>query len=119
MFVACWMDDHIGPRGWDRMSSVDSATKVRYWFEPANARFFEYRSTGPGAVASPTRRVLGEGDARSYTVVRVLGSGTSADDIALAALGKESTRPTNVESLSSVSYADWRVELLGLVSVES
>ncbi len=73
VFLDCWMDDHVGARGWDRMSSVDSATKVRYWFEPANARFFEWHSTGPGAVASPTRRVLGEGDVRSYTVGRVLG----------------------------------------------
>lgn len=53
------------------------------------------------------------------TVVRVLGSSTSAEDIALAALGKESVRPAAVDSLSAVSYADWRVELLGLVSVES
>ena len=73
VFIDCWMDDHIGARGWDRMSSVDSATKVRYWFEPMNARFFEYRSTGPGAVPSPTRRVLGDGDARSYNAARVLG----------------------------------------------
>ena len=60
-----------------------------------------------------------QADGGTETVVRVLGSSTSADDIALVALGKESTRPTSVESLSSVSYADWRVELLGLVSVES
>jgi hypothetical protein len=52
-------------------------------------------------------------------VVRVLGSSTSTEDIALATLGKESVKPEAVESLSAVSYADWRVELLGLVSVES
>jgi pectinesterase len=51
---------------------------VRYWFEPANARFFEYRSTGPGAIASPTRRVLSDGDARTYTVDRVLDGWTPA-----------------------------------------
>ena len=60
-----------------------------------------------------------QADAGNDLVVRVLGSSTSAEDIALAALGRESTRPASVESLSSVSYADWRVELLGLVSVES
>jgi hypothetical protein len=53
------------------------------------------------------------------TVVRVLGSSTSPEDIALAALGKESSRPASVEGLSAVSYADWRVELLGLQHVES
>ncbi|MGZ8377572.1 MAG: pectinesterase family protein [Gemmatirosa sp.] len=73
VFLDCWMDDHITVAGWDRMSSVDSATQVRYWFEPAAARFFEARSTGPGAVASPTRRVLGEGDVRTYTIARTLG----------------------------------------------
>ena len=78
VFIDCWMDDHIGEKGWDRMSSVDSTTKVRYWFEPANARFFEYRSTGPGAIASPTRRVLSDGDARTYTVDRVLDGWTPA-----------------------------------------
>jgi len=67
-------------------------------------------------------RVLAHGaqaDAGNDLVVRVLGSSTSPEEIALAALGKESVRPASVESLSAVSYADWRVELLGLVSVES
>jgi hypothetical protein len=67
-------------------------------------------------------RVLAHGaqaDAGDDLAVRVLGSSTSTEDIVLAALGKESARPTSVESLSAVSYADWRVELLGLVSVES
>jgi hypothetical protein len=60
-----------------------------------------------------------QADGGTETVVRVLSSGTSAEDIALTALGRESARPASVESLSTVSYADWRVELLGLVSVES
>jgi hypothetical protein len=67
-------------------------------------------------------RVLAHGaqaDAGDDLVVRVLGSSTSAEDIVAAALGREQVRPTSVESLSAVSYADWRVELLGLVSVES
>jgi hypothetical protein len=60
-----------------------------------------------------------QADAGDDVVVRVLGSSTSAEDIVAAALGKEQARPASVESLSAVSYADWRVELLGLVSVES
>ena len=52
LFVRCWMDDHVGARGWDRMSSVDSTTQIRHWYEPEGARFYEYRSTGPGAVSS-------------------------------------------------------------------
>ena len=73
VFLDCWMDDHVSAKGWDRMSSVDSTSGVRYWFEPEAARFFERGSTGPGALASPTRRTLGDGDARTYTIARVLG----------------------------------------------
>jgi len=67
-------------------------------------------------------RVLAHGaqaDAGDDLAVRVLGSSTSAEDVVAAALGREHARPTTVETLSAVSYADWRVELLGLVSVES
>ena len=67
-------------------------------------------------------RVLAHGaraDAGDDLVVRVLGSSTSTEDVVAVALGQETLRPSSVESLSAVSYADWRVELLGLVSVES
>lgn len=67
-------------------------------------------------------RVLAHGaqaDGGDDLVVRVLGSSTSAEDIVLAALGRETIRAAAAESLSGVSYADWRVELLGLVSIES
>ena len=71
VYVDCYMDDHISARGWERMSSTDPAGHV-IWFEPEHARFFEYRSTGPGAIASPSRRVLTDGEAHYYTVERVL-----------------------------------------------
>ena len=71
VFMYCWMDDHIGTKGWDRMSSVDS-TGTRVWNEPENARFFEYGTTGPGAVTSPSRRVLSAADAARYTPALVL-----------------------------------------------
>ena len=66
-----WMDDHIGAKGWDRMSSTDS-TGARTWNLPENARFFEYGSTGPGAVASPSRRVLSPDEAKRYIPAAVL-----------------------------------------------
>ncbi len=72
VFVDCWMDDHIGARGWDRMSSVDS-TGLRIWYEPEGARFFEIGSTGPGAVQSPSRRVLSAADVARFSVAAVLG----------------------------------------------
>lgn len=71
VFIDTWMDDHIGTKGWDRMSSVDS-TGTRIWYEPESARFKEYGSKGPGAVRSPSRRVLSEKEARAYTIEAVL-----------------------------------------------
>ncbi len=71
VFIDCYMDDHIGAKGWDRMSSVDS-TGTRVWYEPEQARFFEYGTVGPGAVASVTRRVLSKADAARITKVAVL-----------------------------------------------
>lgn len=70
-FVDCWMDDHIGERGWDRMSSVDS-TGTRVWYEPSNARFVEFGTKGPGAVSSPSRRTLSAEDAKRFTPANVL-----------------------------------------------
>jgi pectinesterase len=71
VFVDCWMDDHIGPKGWDRMGMTDS-TGARSFWEPESARFFEYRTTGPGAVPSPRRRTLSAAQARQHTVEAVL-----------------------------------------------
>jgi polygalacturonase len=70
-YVDCWMDDHIGERGWDRMSSVDS-TGTRTWYEPANARFYDFGTTGPGALKSPARRSLDATEAKKFTPAAVL-----------------------------------------------
>jgi polygalacturonase len=70
-FIDCWMDDHIGEHGWDRMSSVDS-TGTRVWYEPASARFAEHGTKGPGAVRSEARHVLSDSDAARYTASAVL-----------------------------------------------
>ena len=71
-YIDCWMDDHIGAKGWDRMSAVDSATTTRIWFEPGDSRFFEYRSSGPGGGSSPGRRTLTAAEAEYYTPINVL-----------------------------------------------
>lgn len=71
VFYNTWMDDHISAKGWEQMSSVD-AQGNRLWFNPENARLFEYASMGPGAIASSTRRVLTIGEARAYTIDKVL-----------------------------------------------
>jgi pectinesterase len=74
-FIDCWMDDHIGEHGWDRMSSVDS-TGTRVWYEPASARFAEHGTRGPGAVPSATRHTLSDADAARYTTSAVLSGWT-------------------------------------------
>jgi pectinesterase len=71
-FIDNWMDDHIGAKGWDRMSSVDSAG-TRTWYEPADSRFYEFGTKGPGAVTSPSRKVLTAAEAAQFTVANVLG----------------------------------------------
>jgi pectinesterase len=70
-FVNCWMDDHIGEKGWERMSALDS-TGARVWYEPASARFAEFGTTGPGAVKSDRRRQLTAAQAAALTPRAVL-----------------------------------------------
>jgi len=52
-------------------------------------------------------------------IVRVLNAGTSAEEIGLVALGEHTANQELTDHLSQLSYADWRVELLGLASVET
>lgn len=51
--------------------------------------------------------------------VRVLDAGCLPDDVAFVALGGDLAKQELMERLSSLSYADWRIELLGLASVET
>lgn len=71
VFIECWMDDHIGAKGWDRMSSVDS-TGTRVWYEPSSARFYEFKTAGPGATASKSRPQLSAKEAAQYAPANVL-----------------------------------------------
>jgi pectinesterase len=71
VFINVWMDDHVGTTGWSPMNSTDAAGH-RVENQPGDARFYEHGTTGPGAVASPTRRVLTPEQAAEYTIERVL-----------------------------------------------
>jgi pectinesterase len=71
VFIDSWMDDHIGAKGWERMSSTDS-TGARVWWEAESARFFERSTRGPGAASSASRRVLTDSEAARYTKASVL-----------------------------------------------
>ena len=86
VFVECWMDDHITSAGWDRMSSTVTVGGERIWFEPSAARFYEYRSTGPGDAED-------SGDDGSRTgEVGVEGGGSSL--IGCVGKGAEFVMPT-------------------------
>ena len=72
VFNNCFMDDHIGPDGYAPISARDSSGR-RIWFEvKEDSRFFEFGSSGPGAVTSPARPVLDSTEARWYTANNVL-----------------------------------------------
>lgn len=67
VFIDCWMDDHIDPVGWDRMAYGRNDDGSYKWFTPELARFYEYRSEGPGAALTPERRQLTPQRARLFT----------------------------------------------------
>lgn len=74
VFLRCWMDDHIDVRPWERMAYGRGADGSPLWFEPERARFFEFRSRGPGAAADASRRQLSPAQARFFDRARVLGA---------------------------------------------
>ncbi len=94
VFIECAMEDHIGAKGWDRMSSMDS-TGTRIWYEPESARFFEYGTTGAGAVASPSRHQLSKRDAAGFTRVTVLAGWNPQPLLASDGGGDKTGRPGN------------------------
>lgn len=71
VFINTWLDDHIGSKGWTSMNSTN-AVGARVTHAPEEARFFEFGSTGPGALLSASRRVLTAPEAATYTIDRVL-----------------------------------------------
>jgi hypothetical protein len=68
-------------------------------------------------------RVLGyaaRADSRHGSLaVRILDTGSTPEEIALVALGRDPTRAGPLDRLNDMSYEDLRIEMLGLVSVET
>jgi len=79
VYKNCYLDDLVKAAGWDSMSSkmygTDTITVTFYPNNLAHARFYEYNSTGPGAVTTSTdwRKILTASEAENYTVSNVLG----------------------------------------------
>jgi pectinesterase len=71
VYLDCWMDAHIDPRGWDEMAYTARDGR-RVMLLPRDARLFERGSSGPGAHRSDSRRTLSPERASEYSRERVL-----------------------------------------------
>jgi lysophospholipase L1-like esterase len=63
VYINTFMDSHISSAGWTSMGSLT----------PNDARYFEYGSTGPGAMKSNTRKMLTDDQVQEYTIANFLG----------------------------------------------
>ncbi|WP_297510325.1 pectinesterase family protein [uncultured Caulobacter sp.] len=71
-FLDCWMDDHIAPAGWTEMWYTGKDGNPRTMLQPEEARFWQYRPSGPGAGPFPRGRWLTPAQARAMTRAKVL-----------------------------------------------
>ena len=72
VFINTWMDAHITRDGWYTMGgTAKDGSKIQ--FMPEDARFFEYRSSGPGAAINSKRRQLSDSEAQAYNRAAIFG----------------------------------------------
>ncbi|WP_299591990.1 pectinesterase family protein [uncultured Microbulbifer sp.] len=72
VFINSYMDDHIPADGWASMRGTSRDGTKSTVFTPESARFFEYRSYGPGAADNTQRRQLSNEEAEKYTRERIM-----------------------------------------------
>ena len=72
VFINSYMDDHIPAEGWASMRGTSRDGTKSTVFTPESARFFEYKSHGPGATIHAQRRHLSDEEAKKYTRERIL-----------------------------------------------
>lgn len=72
VFIECFMEDHITSDGWFSMTGQQKSGPNRTVFLPEDSRFFEYKSTGPGASVNSKRRQLTDAQAAEFTAAKVL-----------------------------------------------
>ncbi len=73
VYKTCYLGAHIREVGWTSMSGN----------QPENARFFEYKNTGPGAVINSSRRQLSDAEAAKFTPENLLKGTDNWNPIAL------------------------------------
>jgi pectinesterase len=64
IYVDTWMDAHITADGWASMNGTARDGSKSRVFTPAESRFFEWASSGPGVSDSPQRQPLLDADYR-------------------------------------------------------
>lgn len=72
VFLHSYMDDHIPAEGWASMRGTSRDGTKSTVFAPESARFFEYKSHGPGAAINAQRRQLSDEQAEKFTRARIL-----------------------------------------------
>lgn len=77
VFINSWMDAHITLDGWASMSGT-AKNGSRIAFQPEDSRFFEFNSSGPGAVVNEKRRQFSNAEVKNYTKENILGDWQSA-----------------------------------------
>lgn len=70
-YLDCWMDEHIAAIGWTSMNYT-TPDGVRKPLMPAEVRFSEFGSRGPGAARHPLRPQLAAGDIAAFSTEAVL-----------------------------------------------
>lgn len=66
-FIDCWMDDHIAPAGWTEMWYTGKDGNPRTMLQPEDARFSQFRPTGPGVGPFTRGRWLTAAESRDLT----------------------------------------------------
>lgn len=68
LFINTWMDDHIQKDPWHNMGAW-AKDGSRMMYKGADARFYEYNSSGPGAHNTESRRRLTEKQMRQFSSI--------------------------------------------------
>ncbi|ESQ76967.1 pectinesterase family protein [Asticcacaulis sp. YBE204] len=73
-YLDCHMGRHVSPLGWTRMWYTGPDGNPKTWFEPEEARFREYRNTGPGARGPRRGQTLTPAEAVALSRQNLLGT---------------------------------------------
>lgn len=73
VFMFCQIDDCIHPDGFTKMHGRTTKGEQVYFYPDKDARFYEYKNTGPGAKINEHRKQLTQDESVLYTALSILG----------------------------------------------